>query len=113
MKALTRALLAAALCLLAAGAPAADRGAACAADPGAPGIRGRIDNLRSYMERIERSVDPIEQRRLLAIHLKVMGEGMRELRKDGTSQACRSEVMHVMMEQMLRHQLAEHEARER
>ncbi len=113
MKVVPPVLVAAALCLFGPAAPAADRGPACAADPHAPGIQGRIANLRNYMVRIERSVDLLEQRRLLAIHLKVMGEGMRELRKDGTSEACRAEMMHALMEQMLLHQLAEQEARER
>lgn len=113
MNLLTGALASAALCLLAPAALAADPATACANDRQAPGIQGRIHNLRTYMERIERSSDPLEQRRLMAIHMKVMGEGMRELRKDETSDACRVAMLHVMMEQMLRHHLAEQEARER
>ena len=113
MNLLTGALASAALFLLAPAGLAADPAAACANDRQAPGIQGRIHNLRTYMERIERSSDPLEQRRLMAIHMKVMGEGMRELRKDETSDACRVAMLHVMMEQMLRHHLAEQEARER
>jgi hypothetical protein len=113
MNPLSRALASAALCLLAPAALAADPATACANERQAPGIQGRIHNLRTYMERIERASDPLEQRRLMAIHMKVMGEGMRELRKDETSDACRVAMLHVMMEQMLRHHLAEQEARER
>ena len=86
---------------------------ACAADPHAPAFLGRLDNLRGFMTRIERSTDTAEQRRLMAIHLKAMGESVRELRKREAGERCREEVMHSMLDQMLRHLLAEHEARER
>lgn len=114
MNALTRVIIACALCLpTPALAMPAEPPSACATDPGALGILGRMGNLRAYIERIERSVDPLEQRRLMAIHLKVMGEGMRELRKHEAGEPCRVEMLHAMMEQMLRHQIAEQEVRER
>lgn len=95
--------------LLVAAAPAsalADRPSACGADPRATGMPERIQNMRSQMNRIEYTADPEERRRLMDLHMKVMHEGIRELDRRQASDGCRMEMMHAMMEQMMRHQLA-------
>lgn len=86
---------------------------ACAGDPGARGIAERMGSLRRNVERIERAVDRSERRRLMGIHLKAMGENMRELRARPVGDGCRIETLQAMMEQMLRHQIAAQEAEER
>jgi hypothetical protein len=85
----------------------ADRGLAqCEKDPQARGLTQRVENIREQMERAELSTDRAEQRRLLELHAKTMHEGMREMRRREATPACREEMMHAMMEQMMRHQLA-------
>jgi len=106
-------LIAAALGLVAPGALAVHTTAACANDPQAAGLGQRIDNLRDHMRRIEETQGRPEQRALMDLHLKAMQEGLRELRGRGTTDACRLEVMHALMEQMLRLQLAERESADR
>jgi hypothetical protein len=78
----------------------------CRKDPQARGLAQRVENIREQMERAELSTDRAEQRRLLELHAKTMHEGMRELRRRHASPGCREEMMHAMMEQMMRHQLA-------
>ena len=86
---------------------------ACASDPRARGLPERMGNLRGYMDRIERAVDRAEQSRLMEIHLKAMRENMRALRERDVGEGCRVETMQVMVEQMLRHQLAARESEDR
>ena len=78
----------------------------CRKDPQSSGLAQRVENIREQMERAELSTDRSEQRRLLDLHAKTMHEGMRELRRRHTTAGCREEMMHAMMEQMMRHQLA-------
>lgn len=96
--------------LLLAAAPVAfaapQRPSACGADPNAAGLPERIQNLKSQMNRIEWTADREERRRLMDLHMKVMHEGIRELDRRDASDGCRMEMMHAMMEQMMRHQLA-------
>jgi len=94
------ALAAAALVALPA---AADMGA-CASDPAATGLRARVESMSEKMDRIRASADPAEQRRLMALHAKLMQEGLQELRKRNASLACRVEMTDAMMYQMLLHQ---------
>jgi len=99
----------AAMCLIAA-APAAFAVAGtrspCQEDPRAAGLPERIDNLKSQMSRIEWTIDRDERRRLMEMHMKVMHEGITELDRRQASDGCRVEMMHALMEQMMRHQLA-------
>ena len=99
-------LLAVIACVVALPVFAAGDLAQCAKDPQTLGLRQRIENIRGQMDRIEAAADPAEQRRLLDLHAKTMQEGMRELRLRAPDSACRQEMMHAMMEQMLRHQVA-------
>jgi hypothetical protein len=87
--------------------------AGCASDPQAVGLAQRIDNLRDHMRRIEETHGRPEQRALMDLHLKAMQEGLRELRGREATDACRLEIMHALMEQMLRLQLAERESADR
>lgn len=105
--------LAVCACVLGGFAAQAEPPSACAGDPGARGISERMGNLRTYIERIERGVERSERRRLMGIHLKAMGENIRELRSRALGQGCRIETMQAMMEQMLRHQIAAQEVEER
>lgn len=109
MTALPRITLA---CLLAASSAAfaAERTGACATDPKATGLPERVETMRSHMNRIEWTEDRDERRRLMDLHMKVMHEGIRELNRREPSDGCRMEMMHAMMEQMMRHQLAAQEA---
>lgn len=99
----------AAALLAAAAIPAfadADRASACNGDPRAAGLPERVQNMRAQMRRIEFTADRAERRRLMDLHMKVMHEGIRELDRRQASDGCRMEMMHAMMEQMMRHQLA-------
>ena len=78
----------------------------CDKDPQSRGLVQRVENINRQMDRAEQSSDRGEQRRLLELHAKTMHEGMREMRRRDPTPGCREEVMHAMMEQMLRHQLA-------
>jgi hypothetical protein len=106
-------VVAAGLGLAAPGALAVHTTPACANDPQAAGLAQRIDNLRDHMRRIEKTQGRPEQRALMDLHLKAMQEGLRELRGRGTTDACRLEILHALMEQMLRLQLAERESADR
>lgn len=99
-------------CLLtaASSAFAYDVPAPCEQDPKARGLAERLRNIRGHMERIEATRDAGEQRVLMDLHMKTMHEGLRELRRRDTTDACRMEVMHGIMEQMLRHQLVANDA---
>lgn len=99
-------LCAALLLAAAAAAFAADRPSACASDPRTAGLRERVQNMRAHMNRVEFTADREERRRLMDLHMKVMHEGIRELDRRQAGEGCRMEVMHAMMEQMMRHQLA-------
>ena len=99
-------LLAAIACAVALPALAQGDLVQCSKDPQTRGLRQRIENIREQMDRIEAASDAAEQRRLLDLHAKTMQEGMRELRRRAPQSACRQEMMHAMMEQMLRHQVA-------
>lgn len=109
MKTLVRAF---ALCAIAAAtsAMAASPQEACAGDPKARGLPERIENMKEQMNRIEWSSDRAQQRALMDLHMKQIQEGMRELRRREAGPACRMEMMHAMMEQMVRHNLAANEA---
>ena len=110
MKALTRAAIACALAA-ASTAPLAMESAACQRDPGARGIVERVANMREQMNRIEWSAyDPVQQRRLMDLHMKSLNEGLQEMRRRAVSLECRMDVMQAMMEQIARHQLAYQEA---
>lgn len=112
MKTTLRILAACALMLGSLDAPA-QAPSACAGDPGARGMAERMGSLRRHIERIERAVDRSERRRLMGIHLKAMGENMRELRLRPVGDGCRIETLQAMLEQMLRHQIAAQEAEDR
>ena len=100
----TRVLLGCAL--LAASAAFAAPPGQCERDPRARGLPERMHSMSNEMDRIEWTLDRAEQRLLLDLHAKKMQEGLRELRQRKAGEACRLEMMHAMMEQMLRHQLA-------
>lgn len=89
----------------------AAEGSPCRDDPRASGMNERMENMKSQMSVIERTTDRAEQRRLMEIHMKVMHDSMRELRRRDADERCRIEVMHTMMEQMMRHQLVEQDSR--
>lgn len=108
MRAATRTLMA---CLLTAATAAfASPTPSCEGDPNSQGLAERMRSIRDQMERIEFQGDVEQQRALMSLHMKAMHESMRELRRRPASDACRSEIMHAMMEQMLRHQLAAQDA---
>jgi hypothetical protein len=108
MNAMTRTLLA---CLLTAAAAAfASPAPSCEGDPNAQGLAERMRSIRDQMDRIEWTGDVEQQRTLMSLHVKTMHESLRELRRRPASDACRIEIMHAMMEQMLRHQLAAQDA---
>jgi hypothetical protein len=68
-----------------------------------------MEQMQEQMDRIERATDRQQQRRLMELHMKKMHEGMRELRRRDTGERCRLEMMHAMMEQMMRHQMVAHD----
>ena len=107
MKTVTRILATGALC--AAFVPAGALAAHTAGhdDPKAVGLTARMEQMKEQMDRIEWTTDRAEQRRQMELHMKKMHEGMRELRRREASEGCRLEMMHAMMEQMMRHQLVE------
>lgn len=81
--------------------------ATCAQDPAARGLPERVEGMRRDIDRIEATTDRSEQRILMDLHMKKIQEGMRELRRrEATTPSCRVAMMHAMMEQMVRHQLA-------
>jgi hypothetical protein len=84
----------------------------CMNDPQAEGMRMRMERMHEQMDRAQVLADPAEQRRLLDLHAKHMREGMRELRRreTGLEPACRMELMHAMMEQVIAHQCVAQEA---
>ena len=100
----------AAICLVAATAIAKE-GTPCLEDPGATGMRTRMERMHEQMDRARSLSDPADQRRLLELHAKHMREGMRELRRrdPGLEPGCRMELMHAMMEQVIAHQQAAQE----
>lgn len=104
IKAALAATLLAALPALAAG-PAS----VCGDDASTAGLKARIRNLNMQMDRIQWSTDRGEQKRLLELHTKLMHEGMQQLRVRKTTPACRLEMTHAMMDQIIRHQLVEQE----
>jgi len=106
-------IVAAGLGLAAPGALAVHTTPACANDPQAAGLGQRIDNLGVHMRRIEEAHGRPAQRSLMDLHLKAMQEALRELRGRATTDGCRLEIMHALMEQMLRLHLAEREAADR
>ncbi|HET7730771.1 MAG TPA: hypothetical protein VFK48_12130 [Usitatibacter sp.] len=99
------ALAAAALACACLPAAATEPLASCRIDPRATGIAERMENLRDQMDRIEWTADRNAQRHLMELHMKAMREGMRELRRREAGEGCRMEMMHAMMEQMMRHQI--------
>ena len=104
--------LAAACALAAASAALAapDASTPCANEPTAAGLPQRLERMRDQMERIEWTTNREEQRALMDLHMKTMHEGMREVHRRQTSNECRMDMMQALMEQMMRHQLAEQEA---
>jgi hypothetical protein len=88
---------------------APDAGTPCANDPKAAGLPQRIERMRDQMDRIEWTTDRVEQRALMDLHMKTMQEGMREVHRRPTTTECRIDMMQALMEQMVRHQLAEQE----
>lgn len=102
--------IAAAVAACAALGAAAAEPATCERDPRATGLAQRIATMKDQMNRIEWSVDRAEQKKLMELHMKTMHESMRELRRREAGDGCRMEMMHAMMEQMMRHQLVEQDA---
>jgi hypothetical protein len=82
----------------------------CAKEPQTQGLRQRVDNLRALMERIELTTERADQRRLLELHAKSTHEAMQQIRRREATVACRQELMHALMEQVLRYQVALYEA---
>ena len=89
--------------------------APCARDPNATGMQTRIDSMHQQVMRAQAASDPAEQRRCMTLHAKLVGEGLRELRRrePELQPACRMELMQSMMEQMVAHQTTEHELEDR
>ncbi len=94
---------------LAAAIPAFGAPSACGNDPSTAGLKARIQNLNDQMDRIQWTSDRAEHRRLMDLHVKLMHEGLQEIRKRETTSACREELMYSMLNQVVEHQLAEHE----
>lgn len=82
----------------------------CLKEPQTQGMLQRVDNIRDLMDRIEIAADRGEQRRLLELHAKTTHEAMQQLRRRTASVACRQELMHALMEQVLRYQVALYDA---
>lgn len=95
--------------------PALAAPTACADDAQAEGLRARMESMHDQIERAQLLADPAQQRRLLDLHAKHMREGMRELRRrdPALQPACRLELMHAMMEQVIAHQAAVQDAGQR
>ena len=110
MRTLSKVALACVLAAATTAFAAVDQTAPCAKDPAATGLPERLARMREQMDKIEWSTDKEEQQRLMDLHLKTMHEGIREVRRRETTQACRMEMMQAMMEQMMRHQLAVQDA---
>jgi hypothetical protein len=108
---MNRTLLAATLLALAVPAYAATDLLQCAREPQTQGMRQRVDNIRELMSRIEVTVDRTEQHKLLELHAKSTHEAMQQLRRREASVACRQELMHALMEQVLRYQVALNDSR--
>lgn len=108
MRFLTQLAAIAAVAILPAGALAAQ--SSCHEDPKAVGLGTRMEQMKDQMDKIEWTTDRAEQRGLMDLHMKKMHEGMRELRRRDASEGCRLEMMHAMMEQMMRHQLVQQDA---
>jgi hypothetical protein len=106
MKALSKVALACVLAATSTAFAAAEELAPCVKDPKAAGLPQRVARMNEQMDRIEWTTDPVEQRRLMDLHMKSMQEGMREVRRRETTAECRMDMMQAMMEQMMRHQLA-------
>jgi hypothetical protein len=100
-------------CLVA--APAwADATAPCKGDPSAVGMRMRMEQMHDQIDKAQSLSDRADQRRVLELHAKHMREGARELRRRESLQpACRIELMHALLEQMIAHQQATQELGER
>jgi fumarylacetoacetate (FAA) hydrolase family protein len=99
-----------------AAASAAEPGATpCTRDPNATGMQARIDSMHHQVMRAQAATDPAEQRRCMTLHAKLVGEGLRELRRrePELQPACRMELMQSLMEQMVAHQAASHELEDR
>lgn len=99
-------ILAVALC---AALPALAAHSACGNDPATAGLKARMVNLGEKMDRIQWTTDRAEQHRLMDLHAKLMREAMEQIRKRPTTAACRLEMTHAMMSQIILHQLAEQE----
>jgi hypothetical protein len=85
----------------------------CAPGGAMRGMNERIDALRDQMDRIDRTEDRAKQRDMMDLHMKLMQEGMREIRNRDLRPECRMEMMTSMMEVMLRHQHAMHDPQDR
>jgi hypothetical protein len=107
MNTLSRILATGALCAAFVPAGALAAHTSCHDDPKASGLETRMQQMKDQMDRIEWTTDRAEQRNLMELHMKKMHEGMRELRRREASEGCRLEMMHAMMEQMMRHQLVQ------
>ena len=105
-KSLVRAALA--LAALAAFPAAAAELGACASDPAATGLSARLQNMQEKMDRARATRDAAERTELLALHDKLMREGLQELRKRNASLACRMEMTDAMMDQLMLHQQVAH-----
>lgn len=105
--------LAIALAMTAATAAFGADASPCASEPAMNGLRERITSLQDQMDRIEWTTDRAEHERLMDLHMKLMQEGMREIRHRELGTACRMDVMGSMMELIIRHQHAMHAPEER
>ena len=87
----------------------------CEGDPHAAGMQARMDTMHHQVMRAQALSDPAEQRRCMSLHAKLVSEGLRELRRrePELQPACRIELMHSLMEQMVAHQAATHELEDR
>jgi hypothetical protein len=112
MRTLAALLIAGCCAAASAGEPAATP---CARDPNATGMQARIDTMHSQVLRAQAASDPAEQRRCMALHAKLVGEGLRELRRrePDLQPACRMELMQSLLEQTVAHQATAHELDER
>lgn len=82
---------------------------ACATDPAATGLAARVETMQEKMDRIRFTHDKAERSSLLALHDKLMREGLQELRKRNASLACRMEMTDAMMDQLMLHQQVAHD----
>jgi hypothetical protein len=87
----------------------------CLSDPHAVGLRTRIEKMRDQVTRVQVAQDSAAQRRGMALHAKLVSEGLTELRRREPElrPGCRLEILHSLMEQMVAHQATAYELDDR